>query len=113
MATDLERLLARLRAAFPGDPVGPSTMLLYEQRLDDLDVAYLSAAVNRLIDTERRFPVLAVILEAYDEQRRAGRDERRLERERQERRALYSGPLRYEVNLTRQLPEGDDDVRHD
>jgi hypothetical protein len=67
----LTKALSALRMAFPGSNASTETMLLYADRLSDLDPDLLVEAINRLINTAKPryagyFPSIAEIREQVE-----------------------------------------------
>lgn len=85
--SSLTQLLARMAAAFPRDNVPGSTIRVYEDALSDLKPEVLEGIILGCIQSATRFPTIADIRQAYDDEREA-----QALRKREQYAALPEGP---------------------
>lgn len=80
-------LVTKLAASFPRDRIEKSTIIAYADALLPLKIETLEQVIVGVRDNSDRFPTIADIKRAYDDER-----ERQAQRERERHLALPSGP---------------------
>src|SRR5262245_47204175 len=65
--SEATRLVRRMRACYPREPITEQTVMAYVHYLADLDAELAQQAADRVCRTSRFFPTIAEVREAYAE----------------------------------------------